>query len=188
MRKLILCLLMLLSPLVHAEYCYNGKMTLAQLTQCANKGDAVAQNMLGDMYYAGLGVAQDYRIAFSYFSDAAAQGYAPAQYNIMLMYGVPKGFQQDYKKAVAELMKSAEQGYAPAQNMLGEMYFKGVDQLGKGLSQNYILAYMWVNLSAAQNNEEAIKNKKIFAKRMTPEQISRAEKMSTERLKKEVGK
>jgi uncharacterized protein len=188
MKKLVLPLMVLICPIAHAEYCYKDEMTLPQLTQCANKGDAVAQNMLGDMHYAGLGVPQDYKVAFRLFSDAAAQGYAPAQYNIMLMYGIPKGFQQDYKKAVAELMKSAEQGYAPAQNMLGEMYFKGIDKLGKGISQNYMLAYMWVNLSAAQNNADAIKNKKIFSKVMTPDQISRAETMSVEHMKKDIKK
>jgi TPR repeat protein len=56
----------------------------------AENGDADAQNKLGAMYNAGLGVAPDQRRAKSLFLKSAAQGYSPAMVNLgrMLTQGI----------------------------------------------------------------------------------------------------
>jgi uncharacterized protein len=52
--------------------------------------------MLGDMYYFGRGVTQDYGEAVKWYKLAAAQGDASAQYNFGLMYANGQGVAQDY--------------------------------------------------------------------------------------------
>ena len=64
---------------------------------------------------------------------------------------------------------AAEQGNASAQTYLGLMY-----ATGQGVPQDYVRAHMWFNLSASTGDEDAIKGRDIFAKRMTSADISAA--------------
>ena len=70
---------------------------------------------------------------------------------------------------------AAEQGNASAQTYLGLMY-----ATGQGVPQDYVRAHMWFNLSASTGDEDAIKGRDIFAKRMTPADISAAQKLARE--------
>jgi TPR repeat protein len=72
---------------------------------------------------------------------------------------------------------AAEQGHAHAQGDLGVMYYKGW-----GVPKDYVLAYMWFILAAAQGDEEAVKLRDIVAGRMTPAQIAEAQRMAWEWL------
>jgi len=51
---------------------------------------------------------------------------------------------------------------------------------GQGIPQNYIQAHMWFNLAAAQGNDNAQKNRDLISKRMTREQIARAQRLAQE--------
>ncbi len=51
---------------------------------------------------------------------------------------------------------------------------------GEGVPEDLVYAYMWYNLSAAQGNEIAQRNKEIFEQRMTREQIAEAQRLSRE--------
>ncbi|MFH1914989.1 MAG: tetratricopeptide repeat protein [Pseudomonadota bacterium] len=70
---------------------------------------------------------------------------------------------------------NADQGYAEAQSNLGVMYAKG-----QGVPQDYVEAYKWCNLSAAQGNSDAVKNRDILSASMTPEQIAEGQRLSRE--------
>ena len=70
---------------------------------------------------------------------------------------------------------SAEQGEATAQFNLGNMY-----AMSKGVPKNYVAAYMWFNLSAESGNLIGINNRDLIAKRMLPEQIAEAQRLSQE--------
>ena len=48
----------------------------------AEQGDAEAQCGLGEMYYGGEGVPQDYAEAIKWWKLAAKQGHEEAQYNL----------------------------------------------------------------------------------------------------------
>jgi TPR repeat protein len=74
-----------------------------------------------------------------------------------------------------DLRSCAEQGDADLQLMLGDMY-----ALGEGVPQDYVLAYMWVNLAVAQGNEAAQNLKDRVEQRMTREQIAEAQRLSRE--------
>ena len=84
----------------------------------AEQGVAKAQYNLGECYYEGIGVPQDYKQAVYWYSKAAEQGLAEAQYNLGLCYDEGKGVTPDYKQAVYWLSKAAKQGYADAQELL----------------------------------------------------------------------
>jgi hypothetical protein len=55
-------------------------------------------------------------------------------------------------------------------------------ELGEGVPEDIVLAYMWYNLAAAQGNETAQSNKDRTERRMTREQIAEGQRMSREWL------
>ncbi len=75
---------------------------------------------------------------------------------------------------------AAEQGYALAQTNLGFMY-----HLGRGVPQDYSKAHMWFNLATSryppgEDRDRVVKNRDIVAAKMTPAQISEAQKLARE--------
>ena len=56
--------------------------------------------------------------------------------------------------------------------------------LGQGVPRNPVLAHMWFAIAAAQGKKMAARNRDRTAKRMTPAQISEAEKKAREWLRK----
>ncbi len=122
----------------------------------------------------------DYATALREWRPLAEQGNANAQTNLGFMYDKGQGVPQDYAEAVKWYRKAAEQGNASAQNNLGFMY-----GTGKGVPQDYMQAHLWYNLAASRsppgkNHDNAVKNRDIIAKRMTPAQISEAQKLARE--------
>ena len=62
----------------------------------ADRGDSLAQLILGVMYDKGQGVPQDYAEAVRWYRLAADQGEAAAQTNLGIMYRTGQGVPQDY--------------------------------------------------------------------------------------------
>lgn len=62
----------------------------------AEQGDASAQFILGNMYFSGNGVPQDYVAAAHWNRAAAKQGHAFSQANLGLKYHEGQGVLQDY--------------------------------------------------------------------------------------------
>jgi uncharacterized protein len=137
----------------------------------ADQGDDVAQFDLAVMYNKGWGVPRDYLQAAKWYRLAAAQGNADAQYNLGILYDGG----HRYAEAVKWYRKAADQGLADAQFNLGLLYAKG-----QGVLRDYVQAYMWFELSAAQDDQSAVSNRDAAARRMTPEQIAEAQKLARE--------
>ena len=95
------------------------------------------------------------------------------------MYYDGKGVSQDYSTAVKWYSLSAKQGNVGAQNFLGVMY-----GLGNGVIQDNVYAHMWFNIAASQGDENAVKGRDMIAKEMTPADISTAQKLARECVKK----
>jgi uncharacterized protein len=89
------------------------------------------------------------------------------------MYGKGKGVPQDYKEAVRWYRLSAEQGDAMAQYNLGLKYYKG-----QGVPQDYVLAHMWWNIAGSNGYKNAVENRNIVEKKMTKQQIEKAQEMA----------
>ncbi len=122
----------------------------------------------------------DYATALREWRPLAKQGMADAQYKVGVMYGEGLGVPQDDAEAVEWLRKAAEQGRAKAQYNLGFMYAKG-----RGVTQDYVQAYMWIDLAVANyfsqtNRHRAARFRQRIAERMTPAQISEAQKLARE--------
>jgi TPR repeat protein len=98
-----------------------------------------------------------------------------AQFNLGALYYDGHGVPQDYAAAVDWYRKAAEQGLAQAQGGLGVMY-----ATGKGVAQDYVFAHMWFNLAAASGQKDSVKIRDVLAARMTPAQISEAQKLARE--------
>ena len=81
----------------------------------------------------------------------------------------------DYATALRLWRPLAEQDDAYAQGNLGVMYDKGW-----GVPQDYVQAHMWFNLAAAKGDADAIKSRDNVAAKMTPAQISEAQKLARE--------
>ena len=115
----------------------------------------------------------DYALELKILKSLAAQGVANAQYNLGIMYYTGRGVTQDYKEAMKWFRLAAEQGYADAQFNLGGMY-----KDGQGVTQDYASAHMWWNLASSAGVADGAKNRDIVAKRMTPQQIEKAQDMA----------
>jgi TPR repeat protein len=57
-------------------------------------------------------------------------------------------------------------------------------EYGNGVHGDYVQAYAWLNLASANGESNANRIKEALAKQMTPEQIARAQELSTELDKK----
>jgi len=90
------------------------------------------------------------------------------------MYMSGDGVAKNDGEAVKWFRKAAEQGLANAQGMLGIMYAKG-----QAVPQDYVLAYMWLNL-ATEGNQGAAQFRDAVGQRMTAAQVAEAQKRARE--------
>jgi len=76
------------------------------LTIAAEKGDPAAQNALGNLYYLGLGVARNDKLASQWYLKAALQAHSDAQINIARHYRLGLGLPRDDVRAYAWLAQA----------------------------------------------------------------------------------
>ena len=89
--------------------------------EVAEQGDSYAQRFLGDSYYLGLEVTQDYAEAAKWYKKAAEQGDSVSQIILGAMYEKGKGISKDFVEAYKWFSISGETGN-------GRMY---IEKLGK---------------------------------------------------------
>ena len=121
----------------------------------------------------------DYATALREWTPLAKEGNTPAQFNLGNMYRQGQGVPQDYKTALKWYKLAAEQGDADAQYNLGLRY-----AFGKGVLKDYVYAHMWGNVAAMNGNELGAKLRDDFEKKMTPADISTAQKLARECVRK----
>ena len=109
----------------------------------------------------------------------AETGNIVAQYNLGSMYWSGEGVLIDHKQAMKWYRKAAEQGHANAQYNLGGMY-----EVGHGVPEDFVTAYAWAKIAHANGNKGAPKFKSLLEKKMTPEQIAKAEELFKEMIEK----
>jgi Caspase domain/Sel1 repeat len=95
------------------------------LEQAADKGDASAMGSLGDLYYKGEGVAQDYAKAREWYEKAADKGDANAMGSVGALYYKGEGVARDYAKAREWYEKATAKGNRNAMVLLGAFYRDG---------------------------------------------------------------
>jgi TPR repeat protein len=77
----------------------------------------------------------------------------------------------DFATAMQIMRPLADQGHVTAQNLVGLLYYFNY-------GGDYVSAYMWFNLAAAQGNSFAEMFLKDTVDKMTPEQIAEAQKLA----------
>ena len=122
---------------------------------------------------------KDYATALREWKPLAEQGNARAQHNLGQMYRRGDGVPQDDKTAVKWYRLAAEQGLARAQYNLGQMY-----AFGTGVLKDYVYAHMWGNIAATNGNKMGAKLRDFVEKKMTPADISTAQKLARECVRK----
>ena len=113
---------------------------------------------------------------------AETGGDAAAQYHLGWMYNTGTWLEQDQKEAVKWYRKSAEQGNGFAQFTLAFIYDAGL-----GVKQDNVTAYAWYTFATANDDENGKtldKFRSRLSKEMTPEQITKAEELVKEMVKK----
>lgn len=76
------------------------------LSKAAEQGDAKAQNALGNLYYLGLGVARNDKLASQWYLKAALQANSDAQVNVARHYRLGHGLPRDEIRAYAWLVQA----------------------------------------------------------------------------------
>ena len=139
--------------LLYQEGFYTGEYDdemIPVYREAADLGNPCAVDSLGNRYYYGNGVVQDYKKAFEWYQKAAEQGHVAAQCNIGICYYFGQGVVQDYTKAAEWFQKAAEQGNALAQHNIGSLY-----KNGQGVTQDYEKAMEWYLKAAKQGHADA---------------------------------
>jgi TPR repeat protein len=145
----ILIVLMALNQKAHAVMSPEELKVLEDDKVQAEKGDRVAQNVLGDCYRTGTGLAKDTVQAVSWYRKSAEQGYAKAQNNLGACYEGGVGVAQDYAQAVYWYRKAADLGFADGQTNLGVCY-----ATGKGVEKDFTQAVYWYRKAAEQGDAQ----------------------------------
>lgn len=112
---------------------------LREFIPLAEKGDRVAQFLVGNIYKEGHGVPKDINIALAWFLKSANQGHSMGQMfaaDILLK-------QENYVAASPWEKKLAEQGFPNCMYTLGKMY-----ELGRGVPKDVETGVRWIKASA----------------------------------------
>jgi uncharacterized protein len=91
------------------------------------------------------------------------------------MYYYGRGVRLDQREAFRLTTLAAEQNFGLAQRMLGIMYMDGT-----GITQDYVQAHKWLNLSTVQGDKDAGILREWLPEKMTPDQIAEPQKLARE--------
>lgn len=111
-----------------ADSCYRNKeyeSAVMWRSKAAVRGHVPSQNRLGECYYWGEGVKQNYGQAVYWWKQAAERGLADAQVYLGCCYEEGHGVTQDYGKAAYWYGKAAEQNDPAGLKNLGKLYKNG---------------------------------------------------------------
>ena len=117
----------------------------------AQDGDPAAQRNIAHLYRNGLGVAQDFERAFSWYHRAAELGLSRAQANLAEMYLRGQGAPRDPLEAVRWFQRAAHQGHAMSQYRLAQLLLRG----DAAFTKDREAALFWLNLAADAGYEPA---------------------------------
>lgn len=158
-----------------------------ELLSSAERGNAVANTLIGNLYRDGLGVAQDYAAAARHYRRGAEGGSCPAMFALARMYHLGRGVAEDPAVAAKWYRSAAERGHTWAQFDLATFHEKGLLVL-----RDPVQAYFWYNAVVAnpQPGEDfavtarrrvAARSLDIIYNDMTPDQIAEALRLIDDR-------
>jgi TPR repeat protein len=116
---------------------------ILEIFRAAKNDDSEMQYNLGQCYFEGLGVVQNYKEANIWLYKAAENDHYEAQCYLGVCCAEGQGIKQDYNEAIKWFRRSAENGNDFAGHKLGLCYYNGL-----GVEQNYREAYKWFSKAA----------------------------------------
>jgi uncharacterized protein len=179
------------------------------IRKAAVKGNAGAQHNLASLFINGYGVPQNYTEGLKWLKQAAAGGHTQAKVEVGRCYANGRGVPVDKAKAMNWYRAAAADGNTEAMCLLGGDYilqknhteavkwfrlaaerndafaqkFLAVGyEAGQGVAQDWIEAYKWFSLSAAQGDDDAVARRNRLLLRMTAEQIAEGQRRASEFL------
>jgi uncharacterized protein len=171
----------------------NDKTAVKWYTLGAEQGHAGAQTNLGFMYQTGKGVTQNKKTAVKWYKLAAVQGNALARNNLKILQEkiaeqkssptitaakTPTPPSGDFQKGLDALI-AGDFGTALREWNLGVMY-----AFGWGVLKDYVYAHMWGNIAVSIGGKDKGKVRDFVEKKMTPTQISDAQDLARECVRK----
>ena len=102
---------------------------------------------MGQIYFLGAGVDQNYGLAFHYLNKSAQKGDAASMTVLAQLYGEVKGTQKNGVKAAGLHWVAATKGHGVAQVAIGELMTNPENG-----SQDTLRGLMWLYLAMEQNN------------------------------------
>ena len=158
----------------------DDKEAIKWYRKAAGRNHPQAQYTLGDMYRNGHGVAQDDKEAAKWYREAAEQNFPQALHNLGAMYELGLGVAKDEQEAVKWYRRAAEKGAAFAQFRLGMLHYAGT-----GVAQKDIVtACAWLIIAATNGLLPTNTFHGSFPKKLTPEQIVKAEALAKDMMGK----
>ncbi|MEN9575815.1 MAG: hypothetical protein RL514_3670 [Verrucomicrobiota bacterium] len=121
--------------------------SFAELRAAAERGDVIAQRLLGHAYLGGEGVTQDLAEGARWVRAAALQRDARAQYVLGTLYDQGEGVTADLREAVKWYELAAQQGLPDAQYNVALCYLKG-----EGVLKDSKKAFEWFRKAAEQDD------------------------------------
>ncbi len=115
-----------------------------QIQEENDEEDPNRQNSLGEMYYYGHGVEQNYETAFKWYKRSAENGNADSQNKLGYMYSKGEGTEQNFTEAVKWWKQAAAQYESEAAFNLGIMYYAG----GDGIEKDEKESEYWLDIAA----------------------------------------
>ena len=131
--------------------------------KAATTGDSAAQLKLGLMYSSGYGITKDENEGLKWITLAATKGLPVAQ----RLVGEDYLQKENFTEASKWYELSANQGDSLSQERLGYLFV-----MGTGVPQDFVKAYMWLNLSAEDGNSQAVSERLSLMATMTEKQIA----------------
>jgi TPR repeat protein len=154
----------------------NSDTPIKSHQHAVGRANAKAYFRLGDRYAFGRGAAQSHEDAEKWYQLARQQSDEDADIDHDIFeterFTVGLDCYQDgeFKVAFDEWETLARHGFTfnktRAQFRLGEML-----EIGQGVQQDFVLAYLWFSSAASQAHEEAASRRDLIVKRMTPSQL-----------------
>ena len=114
--------------------------------------------------------AHQFEAAMKELMPAARSGNADAEELIGVMYAMGLGVERDDERAFEWYLRASMKGHPGAQSGIG-WYF----EVGRGTAVDLVRAYLWYGLSTIGGDPDAAVSIEEVAKKMTPEQIRRAQ-------------
>ncbi|RHZ90028.1 hypothetical protein Glove_9g272 [Diversispora epigaea] len=126
------------------------KKSFNLLLTAARKDYMIAEEMVGDSYYTGMGTHEDEVMAFNWYHKTADKGSAYGYHGLGYCYEYGKGTEKCTKKALDCYETSAKMG-----NMWGMIDLAKMYQEGIGTTKNLDKAIYWYQKAYANGCEKA---------------------------------